>query len=192
MDPPIFIILAGPNGAGKSTAASRLLHPGIAFVNADDIARTLPNAPSGAADIEAGRIALEMMGDLERMRADFAVETTLASRSLAARGRRLKSAGYFLRLIFVWSPGPEFSIDRVASRVRKGGHHIPEETIRRRYEAGLKNFFELYRPIADAWEMYENTSKAGFRMIASGEAGGSTTIFDPVLWTLASGGRDHA
>jgi predicted ABC-type ATPase len=79
-DAPQLIVLAGPNGAGKSTAASLLLPEGLAFVNADEVAKTLPGYPSRAVDILAGRLVLEQMDNLERERASFAVETTLSSR----------------------------------------------------------------------------------------------------------------
>ncbi len=147
-----FIVLAGPNGSGKSTAASALLHSSVTFVNADEIARGLPGYPSRPVDLEAGRLALARMDRLAEIRADFAFETTLASRSLASRVTRLKSAGYFFQLIFLCAPNADFSVQRVASRVSAGGHDVPEETIRRRYRAGLVNFCELYRPLADRWD----------------------------------------
>ena len=64
---PLLIVLAGPNGAGKSTAATRLLPEDSPFLNADEIAKTLPNYPSSAADLEAGRIMLEQMNELGRV-----------------------------------------------------------------------------------------------------------------------------
>jgi predicted ABC-type ATPase len=143
---PQVIVLAGPNGAGKSTAVAHLLPRGIEYVNADEIAKTLLNYPSKEADIAAGRLVLGRLDALQAARSDFSVERTLAGRSLAARIADQRRVGYHFRLIFLWTPNPEFSIRRVAARVRAGGHHIPEETIRRRYSAGIANFFGLYRP----------------------------------------------
>lgn len=97
------------------------------------------------------------MDELAEQKADFAVETTLASRIFAPRIARLRAAGYHFNLLFMWLPAPEMSIARVAERVRKGGHDIPEEVIRRRYKAGLENFFCLYSPIADTWRFYNNS-----------------------------------
>lgn len=96
---PKFMIVGGPNGAGKSTAAARLLPSGMTYVNADEVAKGLPNYPSQAADLEAGRIVLETMDSLADRREDFAVETTLAGVSLAARASRLRKSGYLFRLI---------------------------------------------------------------------------------------------
>lgn len=179
--PPQVIVIAGPNGAGKSTAAGWLLPKEMTFVNADEVAKILPGYPSRAADLEAGRIVLEQLDELERRRSDYAVETTLAGRSLAARVVRLRRAGYRFRLVFLWTLSAEFSRQRVAARVRAGGHDIPEETIRRRYGAGLRNFFALYQPIADKWEVYSSL-QATAQLIAEGIMGGEARISDPDLW----------
>lgn len=178
---PLIIVLAGPNGAGKSTAAAHLLPESIPFVNADDIAKKLPNYPSPQADIAAGRIVLARLDELGAARSDFAFETTLASLSLAARVTALRKSGYVLRLIFLWTPHPEFSIRRVAARVKAGGHHIPEETIRRRHKAGIINFFGRYQAIADKWEVYDNT-RPHPSLIAEGTMQTTRAIFDPMIW----------
>lgn len=178
---PTFVVLGGPNGAGKSTAAAILLPAEMTFVNADEVAKGLPDYPSHAADLEASRLVLEQMDELEADRADFAVETTLAGRSLAARGpapsRRLS-----FRLIFLTIPEDDLSVSRVAFRVANGGHHIPENTIRRRFVAGPRNFFRLYKPVADKWEVYE-TSKIGRPiLIAEGTIDGGPSILEPASW----------
>ena len=120
------------------------------------------------------------MEDLEAARADIAVETTLASRSLAPRIARLKQSGYRFQLLFMWLPNPEIAVSRVAERVRRGGHHIPEEVIRRRYVGGLHNFFERYQPMADSWRLYNNESLPKPRLIASG----SLRIRQSDTWNL--------
>lgn len=178
---PVVVVLGGPNGAGKSTSAEVVLPSGITFLNADEVAKTLPHYPSSAADLEAGRLVLERMDELERRKEDFAVETTLASRSLAARVRRLRSEGYLFRLIYVWSASAEFSVERVAERVRVGGHDIPENVIRRRYRASLRNLFELYLPLADLWDVHDNTGQEGPRLIAERLQTGEV-VHDPTLW----------
>ena len=188
---PLFIVIAGPNGAGKSTAAAHLLPEGIRFLNADEIAKSLPGYPSQAADIQAGRILLSELADLEGMKADFSVETTLASRSLAPRVARLRRAGYEFRLAFAFLPAPEMAVSRVAGRVRQGGHNIPEETIRRRYRAGISNFFELYQPLADRWFVYDTTRPSPLRLIAEGIMSEVVQIEDPVAWNLMQERADH-
>jgi predicted ABC-type ATPase len=188
---PLIIVLAGPNGAGKTTAAEELLPTGIVFLNADEIAKTLPGYPSPSVDVQAGRQLLEAMDSLERNRAGFAVETTLASKTLAHRLRRMKAGGYLIRLIFLWTPNPEFSIKRVAERVRTGGHGIPEQTIRRRYFAGLSNLHRTYLPLVDLWEVYENTSLVGNRLVARGGAGQPIDVVNPFVWAALTEQADH-
>jgi predicted ABC-type ATPase len=180
---PLIVILGGANGAGKSTAAALFLPKDLTFVNADEVAKTLPGYPSRAADLEADRLVLEQLDVLGASGCDFAVETTLAGRSLAARVERLRPLGYFCRLIFLWSPSAEFSIHRVAARVRSGGHHIPEETIRRRHRGGVRNFFTLYGPLADVWEVYDNIETSGLRLIAKGQRGGQELVTEPDVWS---------
>jgi predicted ABC-type ATPase len=192
-DPPQLIVLAGPNGAGKSTAAAYLLPRGMIFVNADEVAKTLPGYPAPAVDLLAARLVLEQMASLEQGRVSFALETTLASRSLAPRVNRLREIGYHLRLMFLFVPSADLSVRRVAFRVLRGGHSIPEATIRRRYRSGIKNFFELYRPVADKWTVYDTTVAGPPRMIAEGIMDGVIQIDEPDLWeNLNERGRHGA
>jgi predicted ABC-type ATPase len=145
---PNVIILAGPNGAGKTTISQKLLSatPKIPhFVNADTIARGLSAFHSEDLALKAGRIMLDHLHELADQREDFAFETTLASRTFAPWIAELKKTGYKFHLFFVYVPSAEVSIQRVKDRVRRGGHDIPEDTIRRRYQRGLENFFKLYK-----------------------------------------------
>ena len=156
----------------------------MTFINADEIAKILLNYPSPAADVEAGRILFQQWDTLAEQRANFAVETTLSSRALAVRVKKLQSVGYRFHLIYVWVPDVELSIARVASRVEQGGHHIPEDTIRRRYKAGLKNFFEVYEPIADEWEFCMNIRLGEPDIIARKTRGEGTKVLRPDIWDI--------
>jgi predicted ABC-type ATPase len=178
----VVVVLGGPNGAGKSTCAPAILPAGITFVNADDVARTLSGYPSPAVDRKAGRLVLRRLDELARNRMDLAIETTLAGRTLAGQLSKLRDTGYFLRLIYLWSASADFSVARVAARVRSGGHGIPEATIRRRYHAGLLNLFGLYLPLADAWDVHDNTGSTGPRLVAEKQASGPEVVHDPELW----------
>ena len=183
---PYFLMMAGPNGVGKSTCVAHFLPVGVPSINADDIARALADRQTREAEIRAARIALERMDEAEARRESFATETTLASRTLASRAIRLQRQGYFFHLVYIWSPSPQFSVDRVASRVLHGGHDIPEDTIRRRWLGGLKNFFSLYQPIADQWEVVDNTDLGPPRQIATGQRKGPFEIFDQATWDQIS------
>ena len=115
-------------------------------------------------------------------RDNFAIETTLASRSLAPRIRRLQAVGYEFQLLFFWLNSPELNIERVAERVRSGGHHIPEDVIRRRYVAGLKNFFSLYMSLADTWGAYDNSIKGQMKVVAEGRSDNIDALILPQSW----------
>lgn len=168
IEPPQAVVIAGPNGSGKSTCAELLLPPGMSFINADMIAQELSGARSTTADLQAGRILVGRLDDLEANRADFAIETTLATKKLGPRLARLMESGYETHLIFLWMPSDEMAVHRVAARVRAGGHDVPEETIRRRYRAGISLFFSLYQELADTWKVYDNSSIADPKLIAWG------------------------
>lgn len=86
----------------------------------------------------------------------------------APRLVRLQREGYRFYLYFFWLPSPEMAIQCVAHRILSGGHDIPEPVIRRRYEAGLNNFFALYRPLANLWRIYDNTQPVEPALIAKG------------------------
>lgn len=187
---PLIIVLAGPNGAGKSTAASVLIPAEVPYVNADEVAKGLPGYPSPKVNIDAARLVIETMAGYEDRHESYAVETTLATRSLAQRVIRLRRTGYRFVLYFLWTPSPEFSIERVRGRVRLGGHSIPVDTIHRRHKAGLQNLFRYYMPIADEWFVYDNTEYGGPLRIAKGIAGELVEVVDETKWRMVQeGGR---
>src|SRR5262245_63339223 len=97
---------------------------------------------------------LTRLRQLAQQRINFAFETTLAIRSFAPWLRRLEAAGYHRHLLFLWLSSAELAIERVADRVRNGGHHIPADVVRRRYAAGIRNFFGLYQPLVTSWALH--------------------------------------
>lgn len=182
---PSVIVLAGPNGAGKTTCAPSLLREtlGVAeYVNADLIAQGLAGFAPERAALAAGRVMMARLKELATQRRSFAFETTLASRSFAPWLAGLVRVGYDVHLFYLWLASDDLAVRRVADRVRMGGHDIPEDTIRRRYHAGLRNFFALYQPMAHTWRMYDNTSEDTMRLLAAGASNTVTHSLDPVLW----------
>jgi predicted ABC-type ATPase len=182
---PDVIVLAGPNGAGKSTIGPALLRDALGiteFVNADTIAQGLSAFNSAAAAMAAGRIMFDRLRDLADGRASFAFETTLASRSLAPWLQELIESGYRFHLLFLWLPSAEVAVSRVTNRVRLGGHDVPEATIRRRYESGLRNFFDLYQPLAEMWQMYDNSRWMAPRLIAAGSRSTVEEVLAAPTW----------
>lgn len=141
----IFII-AGPNGAGKTTFAKEFL-PNEAdypiFVNADLIAAGLAPFDPDRAAIKAGRLMLEEIFEHVRRRDSFAFETTLSGRIYARHISVWREQGFMVKFFFLRLASPELAIARVCQRVKAGGHNVPEETIRRRFASGLRNFEEI-------------------------------------------------
>lgn len=157
------ILIAGPNGAGKTTFARSFLPQEAQcprFINADLIAAGLaPFAPETAA-IKAGRLMLEEIAACAQRGESFAFETTLAGMGYLNHIKEWRVSGYHVSLFFLSLPYPEVAIARVAERVRQGGHHIPEDVIRRRFATGLRNFEHAYKPAVDAWMKYDNVGKS--------------------------------
>lgn len=175
-------IIGGPNGAGKTTASYSVL-PKILecreFVNADEIARGLsPFNPESVA-IEAGRLMLTRISELLRRNESFSIETTLATRSYFRLIEQAHRQGYDVTLLFFWLRTPEQAIERVAERVSKGGHNIPSDVIRRRYQEGINNLFQIYMPIVDTWVLVNN-SMTPRSIIATGGREQQTTILNEV------------
>lgn len=108
------------------------------------------------------------MSKAVKSQSSFAIETNLANRALSVRIPEWQKAGYRVTLIFVWVPSADLAVQRVAARVRSGGHDIPEATIRRRYSAGLRSFFEVYLPLVDSWRVYDNSGLSGAVLVAQG------------------------
>ena len=159
MSKPNLYIIAGPNGAGKTTASYTLLPEMLGcvnFVNADEIARGLSPFAPDIVDLQAARIMLERVEELLAQKADFGLETTLATRSYVQLIKRAQALGYKVHLLFFCLETPEQAIQRVAQRVSNGGHDIPEDVIRRRFKRGIDNLINLYLPICDSALIFNN------------------------------------
>ena len=157
---PKLFIISGCNGAGKTTASYTILPDMLKcsnFVNADEIARGLSPFDPESASIQAGRIMLTRVEELLANRQDFAIETTLATRTYINLIRRAQKSGYTVSLLYFWLNMPSLAIERVKLRVESGGHNVSEERIRRRYDMGIKNLFNIYIPECEYWMIIDNS-----------------------------------
>lgn len=177
---PRMFIISGCNGAGKTTASYSLLPEMLEcseFVNSDEFAKGLsPFNPEKAA-IKASRFVIMKIRHLISRQMDFAVETTLATRTLLKTVKMAQSNGYTVTLLYFWLNTPELAIQRVKARVEAGGHNIPEETIRRRYRVGIQYFFNDYSPVCERWILADN-SQIPFRVVAEGSKLDTVSIRD--------------
>jgi predicted ABC-type ATPase len=180
---PEIVIIGGPNGAGKTTTSRRIL-PVFdirAFVNADEIARGLsPYDPEHSA-LAAGRLMLERMRELVRSRQSFAFETTCAGRAYLPMLQRCEADGWRVTLVYLWLPSPRDAVERVAKRVRLGGHGIPSDVVVRRYWAGLSNMRLLYLPLAEVAAIHDNSDGQGM-LIAERPANSPFVVYDADRW----------
>ena len=158
-----IIIVAGPNGAGKTTFAREFLpHEANCpvFINADLIAAGLSPFRPEAAAVHAGRLLLAEIDSKVAQQESFAFESTLSGRGYTRSIPHWREKGYHVKIIFLSLPAVEIAIARVAARVAQGGHDVPETVIRRRFRSGVANFHRLYRPLVDAWALYDNSGAA--------------------------------
>lgn len=177
-------IISGCNGAGKTTASYSLLPEMLdcrEFVNSDEFAKGLSPFKPENASIQASRYMLMKIRYLLKKQKDFAVETTLATRTLLKTARMAQDMGYSVTLLYFWLNSPELAIERVRARVEAGGHNIPEETIIRRYHVGIYYFFHYYAPICERWILADN-SQIPFRVIAEGSKSDVINIKDEATY----------
>jgi predicted ABC-type ATPase len=180
-----IIVLGGPNGAGKTTAARELLPHGLGireFVNADEIARGLSPFNETGAALAAGRLMIDRMRWLARIGESFAFETTCAGRGHAEFLERCRADGWRVTLLFLWLPSPQAAIERVARRVREGGHDIPADVIVRRYWKGISNMRNLYLPLANVAAIYDNGDREQL-LVAERKFGMPLLVYDHDSWT---------
>lgn len=191
---PNLYIIAGCNGAGKTTA-SYIVLPKLLncreFVNADNIAAGIsPFNPESVA-VAAGRIMLARINELLLGGVDFALETTLSTKSYVSFIKKAKDLGYEVTLLYFWLSAPNVAINRVATRVSKGGHHIPNDVIERRYYRGIKNLFDLYMPVCDEWIITNNMELVP-ELVAQQKKLSPASIINNDIWvTINKQYNDH-
>jgi predicted ABC-type ATPase len=155
-------LIAGPNGAGKTTFAREYLPNDarvVNFVNADLIATGLSPLKPELAAVAAARLVLEELDRLTSLRADFAWESTLSGLTYAKRIQEMKQLGYHVEIIYLQLASPKLALRRIAGRVRQGGHNVKKADVLRRFLRSWLNFQTTYRPLADAWTVYENSTR---------------------------------
>ena len=179
-------VISGCNGAGKTTASYTMLPDLLnlhTFVNADEIADELSPQEPEKQMIRASRLMLERMDQLIERGEDFAVETTLATKSLAVTIAQAQHKGYMVGIFYFWLKSPDLAVKRVAMRVAAGGHNVPEATIRRRYRQGMENLRNIYLPLCNYWVLVDNSARQG-KWIAEGGLSYPTRIYNKRTYNL--------
>ena len=150
MSNPQVLVYAGPNGSGKSTITKLMPLYGV-YVNADDL-KTAYNLT----DLEAAQKAESLRNRLLEKKSDFTFETVLSTERNLLLLQKAKEAGYQVHCIYVLTCNPDINVARVKSRVRDGGHDVPEDIIRSRYSKALKLLPRLLE-VCDKILIYDNS-----------------------------------
>ena len=150
---PEIIVFAGPNGSGKSTVKklSRIVEP---YINADEIKLALH-----CSDLEAAQKATELRENNLSKNIGFSFETVLSTNRNLYLLQRAKKQGFFIRCIYVLTADININIFRVKMRNKAGGHDVPEDKIRSRYEKALLLLPDLIA-VCDICHIYDNTQNA--------------------------------
>jgi len=177
-------MISGPNGAGKTTMARLLTKNSTAlyeFINADEIAKGLAPLHPESVAVAASKLMLRRMHELLDTGKSFAFETTASGSNYIKHLKAAKENGYEFYLVYLWLRSPEYAVNRVAQRVKQGGHHVPEEVIIRRYHSGIRNFFVHYLPLSDQALILDNSGEQE-KIIAIKNKNRSLDILDTVVW----------
>ncbi len=118
------------------------------FVNSDLLAAGLSPLAPNAARVAAGRLFLRELDRLAAQREDFAFESTLSGTAHLGRLARWRSSGYRVEIVYLKLTEVEVALQRIAGRIRMGGHGVPETDVRRRFARSWVNFIHRYRPLA--------------------------------------------
>lgn len=153
-------IIAGPNGAGKSTFAKMFLEANLIkkFINADTIALGLSAGTQSSIALQAGRLMISEIYQNIKRAESLVFETTLSGKNWIKLIKKAKDKNYNVKLHYVSIHSEELAVDRVNYRVQNGGHNIPEDVIRRRFNRSLEMFFSRYKQLVDEWYLYDNTN----------------------------------
>ncbi len=182
---PNLYIIAGCNGAGKSTSANVILPQFLnckEFVNADLVAAGLSPFQPDTVSFQAGRIMLNRVKELIDLKATFAFETTLTTKSYVSLLKKAKGKKYRIVLFYFWLNSVELALARIKDRVKKGGHNVPTDVVVRRYKRSLDNLVNLFMPICNRWYIKDNSNEA-FNEIAKGKFNKFTKIYDNEKWS---------
>jgi predicted ABC-type ATPase len=165
---PELYVVAGANGSGKSTL-TRSISAGIPIIDPDAIAREIDPAQPARVSILAARRAIALAQQYIEESSSFLVETTLAGKNYLKLMNSVKQQGWNVNLIYIGIDNSETNIRRVRERVQRGGHNVPMEDIRRRYERSLNNLAKAIA-LSDTVTIYDNSDRQ-YLLIATIEFG---------------------
>ena len=174
-----LVVVGGPNGAGKTTFAEDYARRyGLRYIGADAIAAQIAPADPSSVRLAAGRMFFESLDAALNGSESFVVESTLSGSGFERTVRRARAMGFEVKVIYIFLNAADTCIDRVAERVRKGGHDVPEADVRRRFGRSLRNFWRIYRLLADRWLLVYNSGETPVDVAVGSGAGVSVREVD--------------
>jgi predicted ABC-type ATPase len=176
------VIVAGANGSGKTTFAHKFLEvTKFEFLNADEIAKKMNPKDPLKARIAAGKQVIRSIDELIEAGKSFVIESTLSGSFLEKHITKLKEHGYEINLTYIFLGSKDLCIERIKSRVRQGGHDVPDLDVIRRFNRGLIRFWQIYRMQADYYSIYFNNEFYDFKQVARGKKEELEILFQPLF-----------
>jgi predicted ABC-type ATPase len=164
-----LVVVADPNGCGKTTFVREYLESfPYPYISADDIAETMDSDSIDDVRFEAGREFFTQAAAHLSNGDNFIVESTLSGLMFKKVLNKTREASYDISILSIFLGSPEACVARIQERVRKGGHSIPEEDVRRRFPRSIINFWNTYRTFANRWHLFYNGG-VQFHEVALGE-----------------------
>ena len=164
-----IVLIAGANGVGKTTFARAFLQEyDYDFLNADEIAKNLSAEKPEERRISPGKLFFKKLNEAVAQNKSLLIESTLSGKYLQKFIESVQKENYKITIIFLFVASPGILIERIAERVKKGGHFVPDKDVRRRFARGKQNFWKIYKTLVDKWHLYYNMED-NFQLVAIGE-----------------------
>lgn len=183
---PRLIIAGGPNGAGKTTLSRKLVTEyGVRYLGADEVAAEMGLGGTGGHAVRAGRLFLGRIDEALDRREEVLIESTLSGLGGVRAINKFRDKGYVISVQFVFVGSANECTARIRGRVQRGGHHVPEDDVRRRFTRAIHNFWNRYRVEADRWTLYYNGAD-GLVRVAFGEHAEAVVVKPDVFRRFAA------
>lgn len=158
-DQPQLVLVGGSNGSGKTTFSKGLIEKtGFKYIGADEFAYQLNKDDVQSVEVPAAKLFIEAITKSIANKESIIVESTLAGRTLCRHIIKARENGYQVFIVYIYLESVEISLYRVRLRVSQGGHNVPEIHVRRRFPRSRENFWNLYRPLVNSWQLLYNSA----------------------------------